>query len=69
MKIIKTTHTKDGKIRTTVECDADETLLTVRLGAFYRMGEPLHDEVIADHIIESMQRVAWCSVEQCWRDA
>ena len=66
MKVLKSVPAKDSKLRLTVETDATENLLPVRDGAFYRLGYPLDDMVIAAHILEAARPVLWCSIEQKW---
>lgn len=78
MKIIKSTPRPNGKTRLIVELEPDEDIhavkesnefLTIRPNDHYRLGEPLHDDVMAGHILAGARRVHWCSVEQKWREA
>ena len=77
MKIFNSRPRPDGKVRLFVELDADEHLRSYRDGqalvlidpdAHYKLGEPMHEDVIAGHILADATRVHWCSIEQKWRD-
>lgn len=34
--------------------------------AFYKLGEPMHVDIIAGHILNGAAKMHWCSVEQTW---
>lgn len=44
----------------------DEDFINIKPSAHYRLGEPMHDDVIAGHILADTKRVRWCSLEQKW---
>lgn len=55
----------NGRRRVVVELEPGETLVAVRDGAHYRLGQPV-DEVVAAHILTDSTRVTWCSASQAW---
>lgn len=65
MKIIRSQPGKGGKIRLTVELDADEELLATRSGAYYKLGYPVED-IVQSHVLQDSRQVTWCSIEQRW---
>jgi hypothetical protein len=68
MKIIST-KTVGGKVRLTIELAPGQTpdnLVEIDNDAFYTLGEPLHEDVIAGYILAGMREVHWCSIEQKW---
>lgn len=34
----------------------------------YKLGEPMHEDVIAGHILAEARPAHWCSLEQKWVD-
>jgi hypothetical protein len=68
MRTITDKLLKNGKRRVVVELDPGVKLVPVRPDAHYRLGYPVED-VVASHVVEVLQRVAWCSASQEWVDA
>lgn len=64
MKIISRRTNKQGKEVLTVELDAGEQLCAFRDDRFYRLGEPLSDEVVYGSLISDACEVQWCSASQ-----
>lgn len=56
---------KNGKVRVTVEIAPGEKLMTIRDGAYYKMGYPFN-EVVQSHIVEEATEVMWCPLGQEW---
>jgi hypothetical protein len=65
MKQVSEKDIGGGKRRVVVDLNPGERLLAVHPDAHYMLGDPVGD-VIAGHILESTQPVAWCSVSQKW---
>ena len=67
MKIIKDEPaTLKRPRRVTVELHYhDEVLMSFRPQSYYRLGNPIDDVILGDHIINS-DRVYWCSIGQRW---
>jgi hypothetical protein len=55
----------NGRRRVWVELDDNETLISVRCGQFYRLGDPLGD-VVPAHVIEDAMLAKWCPIAQKW---
>jgi hypothetical protein len=77
MKIIKSTTRPNGVTRMIIELDRDEGIRAISIGqsllnidpnAFYRLGQPMSDDVVGGYILADAVRVHWCSIEQKWRD-
>lgn len=43
-----------------------ETLIAINPDLHYKLGEPLHEDVFAGHIIADAHPAIWCSLEQKW---
>lgn len=65
MKILKDVIVK-GKRHVLVEVDANEKLIAINEDAYYKLGEPMHEEVFAGHILADASLTCWCSIEQKW---
>lgn len=65
MKIIRERINKAGKREVVVVLDDRETLIGVRVNAYYRLGQPVED-VVGGHILTESREVAWCSAAQEW---
>lgn len=68
MTTIKDVALKNGRRRLTLELEPGEMLIRLRPNAHYRLAYP-HDDVMPTHVLDSIQRVYWCSIEQKWIDA
>lgn len=68
MSNIKDVTLKNGLRRVTTDLAHGEMLIRLRPDSFYRLAYP-HDEVLPTHVLDSLQRVYWCSIEQKWVDA
>lgn len=84
MKTIRSTPRPNGRLRLTIELEADEELRVVKSGQtlaiaapgerlvkihpdhFYTLGEPLHTDVFAGHILADATPAQWCSLTQKW---
>lgn len=84
MKLIRSIPRPDGKVRITIELEADEgyrvikegqsfcianpgeNLIKINPDAYYTLGEPLHTDVFAGHILADARPAHWCSLEQKW---
>ena len=64
MKVIKDRPVKD-KRRVTVELNADETIIPVRIGGFYKLGGQVED-IVESHVLTETMQVHWCSIGQRW---
>jgi len=69
MKIIKDEMAtlKRGR-RVTVELSPNEQLISIKDGAYYRLGGQVED-VVQGYIIIDANPVCWCSVTQKWEEA
>ena len=54
--------------RVTVELELNEELMSIKDGAYYRLGGQVED-VVAGYIIIDAHPVCWCSITQKWEDA
>ena len=52
----------------TVELELNEELMSIKDGAYYRLGGQVED-VVAGYIIIDAHPVCWCSITQKWEDA
>lgn len=77
MKIFKSTPRPNGKVRMIVELEANEEIRSFKEGQslvlidpdhYYKLGEPMRDEVFAGHILADAKRTHWCTLEQKWID-
>lgn len=77
MKIIKTTPWPNGTTRMIVElapgeqlhaCPEGKTTVTLDPDKYYKLGEPLHDDVFAGHILAGARSTYWCTLAQKWVD-
>lgn len=59
----------DGSTRMTVVLGPDEEFIVVSKDRHYKLGEPMHEDVLAGHIIAGVTPTRWCSLEQKWIDA
>lgn len=66
MKITGKRINRHGKEVLTVEIDAGEQLMAFRDDRFYRLGEPLDEEIVYGHNITGAREVEWCTVSQKW---
>lgn len=66
MKIISEKPTARGKKRLIVEIDEGETLIAINPDKYYTLGEPLHEDVFAGHILDAPFEAHWCSFSQKW---
>ena len=55
---------KDGQ--TVAVAARGETIIKLDQGGHYKLGEPMHDDVIAGHILADAKPVHWCSLGQEW---
>jgi hypothetical protein len=71
MKIKHVKTLKDGRRHVLVELTKYDLMPVppVDPDAFYRLNEPVHEDIVVGHIIQNPQRVYWDSLEQKWRDA
>jgi hypothetical protein len=77
MKIIKDTPKPGGARRLIIELEEGEDIRLVRRGqtavivedgAFYKLGEPLHEDVFAGHILAGATPTTWDTLSQRWID-
>jgi hypothetical protein len=68
MKIIKHAQRPGGVQRFILDLQPDEKIIVVKDDAHYKLGEPLHEDVMAGHILADAKPVYWCSLEQKWID-
>ena len=67
MKIITSKDSKNGRTKiVTVEIDANEKLVAIDPNAYYKLGQPMDDEVFGGYILAEVHRCSWCSIEQKW---
>lgn len=75
MKTIRQTTKPNGVVRMTIElepgeslrtCRQDEHLIIIKDNAYYKLGEPMSDEVFAGHILADAAPVYWCTLSQKW---
>lgn len=66
LKNIKTL--KDGRRHVLLELDISELLPVPQLqdDAYYKLGYPMDDTIIAGHILRDPQRIMWDSYSQKW---
>lgn len=69
MRVISCKPVKPGSDmrRVTVILAPGEEIVAVHPDKHYSMGEPMHEDVFAGHIIAGATEVSWCSIEQKWR--
>lgn len=65
MKIISTKVLANGRIRSVVECSADETILSVSEKVMMKLGYPM-DDIVPAHVIGDATPVTWCPISQRW---
>lgn len=65
MKIKSSKPLTDGKVRLVIELEELEYVRVIKDNAYYRLGGQL-DDIVATHVLEGMQEVFWCSIEQKW---
>ena len=65
MKISQGKVLKNGDRQFTVTLKADEKLLPITDGIYYKLGYPF-DDIVHSHIIEDAVQVHWCPLEQKW---
>lgn len=68
MKIISQTDKTGGRIRVVLELAPHEKLVVIDPDAHYKLGEPMHEDVFAGHILADATPTTWCSIEQKWID-
>lgn len=66
MKVIRSTTTKAGKTRLTIEIDAGEQVVGINEDRAYRMVEPMDDVVVFGRHLINVEPVCWCVIEQKW---
>lgn len=44
----------------------DDDFIHINPDKHYKLGEPMHDDVIAGHILADAKPVHWCSLGQEW---
>ena len=69
--IIKVIDSKVGAVGTkdvTVRVPKGHKLLLISDDEYYELGQPMDDMVLGGHILTSMARVTWDSVEQKWME-
>lgn len=69
MKILRERVNKQGLRECVVVLNKGEHLKAFQDDAFYQLGDPMDQEILAGHILVNTGRVAWCSVTQKWVDA
>ncbi|CAB4241136.1 hypothetical protein UFOVP228_24 [uncultured Caudovirales phage] len=71
MKVLHTKTLKDGRRHVLMELSPHEKghFAYIMPDAFYRLNEPMHEDIVIGHIIQNPQRVYWDSLEQKWIDA
>ena len=68
MKTLHVKPLKDGRRHVLIELlkGEDIPVAAIKPNAFYRLSDPMDDQIIAGYILHSPQRVAWCSFSQKW---
>lgn len=66
MKTIRQTTKPNGVVRMTIELAPNEKLVALKDDSYYKLGEPMKDEVFAGHILADATPVYWCSLLQNW---
>jgi hypothetical protein len=57
---------KSGNVQVLVELKPDEVLASFYKDGFYKLGEPLGDEVVQGDMLTTASQTSWCPVEQAW---
>ncbi len=65
MRILNTKQVRGFEV-VTVQLHPGEKLVVIDPNLHYKLGEPMHEDVFAGHILADATATHWCSLEQKW---